>query len=114
MGSERRRQQEDREKRRTNASEDVASGEGDRDGLLLDWTRTLETSFEDAHEKLAFEKVVLEVVAFGVEDVLRRGAEGDGVGIAASSSSSAQTARDGQGIERTSVCGRSSFLGRLS
>lgn len=63
--------------RRTNSSEDISSGQSDRDGLLLDRTWSFETGLEDSHEQLSLEEVVLEFVSFGVEDILKeRGREG--------------------------------------
>mmetsp|Transcript_46946 Transcript_46946/g.78217 ORF Transcript_46946/g.78217 Transcript_46946/m.78217 type:complete len:419 (-) Transcript_46946:177-1433(-) len=50
--------------------EDVATSEGDGDGLLLDGRRLLKALFEDAHEELAFQVVVLKVVVLDGDDVL--------------------------------------------
>lgn len=47
------------------AGEDVAAGEGDWDGGFLDRGRMLEPHLVDAHEQVALEIVVLELVALG-------------------------------------------------
>lgn len=51
-------------------SEDVTTSKGDGDGLLLDGRRLLKALFEDAHEELAFQVVVLKVVVLDGDDVL--------------------------------------------
>lgn len=76
------------------AGEDVATGEGDGDGFLLNGGGTLElwrekqvntrekteekerithTGLEDTHQQLSLEEVVLELVTLGVGDILRVG-----------------------------------------
>ena len=52
------------------AREDVAARQRDRDRLLLDRRGPLEPLLVDAHEELALEEVVLELVALGAGDVL--------------------------------------------
>lgn len=52
------------------AREDVAARERNRDRLLLDRRGPLEALFVDAHQELALEEVVLELVALGAGDVL--------------------------------------------
>jgi len=69
----------------TYPGEDVPSGERDRDRFLLDRTWLLKAGLEDAHQEFALEAIVLEVAAFGVEDVLacgrrRAGARAEGEG----------------------------------
>ncbi len=50
--------------------QDVPALQGDRYALLLDWRGLLEALLIDASEQLAFQEEVLELAAFGVEDVL--------------------------------------------
>ena len=57
------------------AGEDVALGEGDGDGFLLDRRGLFEPGFEDAHEELSTEEHVLEFGALGGGDVFGLRAE---------------------------------------
>mmetsp|Transcript_586 Transcript_586/g.1762 ORF Transcript_586/g.1762 Transcript_586/m.1762 type:complete len:227 (+) Transcript_586:600-1280(+) len=53
------------------ARQQVAAGERNRDGLLLDGGGLFEAFLENTHEQFAFQKVVLKVVPLGLGDVLR-------------------------------------------
>lgn len=55
----------------TDPCEDVSTGEGDGDRLLLDRTRTLKACLKDTHQELPLEEVVLKLVSFRVEHILR-------------------------------------------
>lgn len=53
--------------------ENVATGECDGDGLFLDGRGTFEAGFKDAHEEFAFEEVIFELVALGIENIFGLG-----------------------------------------
>ena len=52
------------------SGEDITTGEGNWDALLLDWTGLLEPFLVNAHEKLPLEQVVLKIVTLRFCDIL--------------------------------------------
>jgi len=52
------------------ARQDIAPSQRDGNRLLLDGRRALEPLLEDAHQELAFQKVILEFVSFRRRDIL--------------------------------------------
>ena len=46
-------------------SQDISVLENNRDASLLHWRRPLESFFEDPHEELPLEEIILEVLATG-------------------------------------------------
>jgi hypothetical protein len=51
-------------------SNNISTHEGNRDGLFLNWGRSLETFLVDAHQQLTLEVVVLETVSLCLGNVL--------------------------------------------
>lgn len=51
------------------SGQDIATGQSDWDARLLDWRWSFPALLEDAHEKLALQAVVLELVSLGGGDV---------------------------------------------